>query len=119
VACQLPAGAAQAGNTRAERLVGAAFSTLADYHAVTAQRPGHPWPGRSILGLAADLTAAGYVPQRNDGRRNRYQIQAHMPLPEPTRQDLGPGLSLGAWSDSSDSSSRYAPHPPLDSCDAQ
>jgi hypothetical protein len=26
---------------------------------------------------------AGYVVKHKDGRRNRYQIQAHLPLPEP------------------------------------
>ena len=29
-----------------------------------------------------DLTEAGYVVKHKDGRRNRYQIQAHLPLPE-------------------------------------
>ncbi len=42
---------------------------------------------RSAYGIVADLTAAGYVVKRKDGRRNRYQIQAHMPLPEPTSQE--------------------------------
>ena len=38
---------------------------------------------RSVYGIVTDLTAAGYVVKRKDGRRNRYQIQAHLPLPEP------------------------------------
>ena len=37
---------------------------------------------RSAYGIVADLTAAGYISKRKDGRRNRYQIQAHLPLPE-------------------------------------
>lgn len=38
---------------------------------------------RSAHGIVADLTAAGYVVKRKHGRRNSYQIQAHLPLPEP------------------------------------
>ncbi|HEX9515154.1 MAG TPA: helix-turn-helix domain-containing protein [Streptosporangiaceae bacterium] len=38
---------------------------------------------RSAYGIVTDLTAAGYVVKHKDGRRNRYQIQAHLPLPEP------------------------------------
>ena len=32
---------------------------------------------RSAYGIVAGLTAAGYVIKLKDGRRNRYQIQAH------------------------------------------
>ena len=38
---------------------------------------------RSAHGIVTDLAAAGYVLKQRDGRRNRYQIQAHLPLPEP------------------------------------
>ncbi len=38
---------------------------------------------RTAHGIVADLTLAGYVMKTKDGRRNRYQIQAHVPLPEP------------------------------------
>ncbi len=56
---------------------------------------------RSAYGIVADLTAAGYVVKRKDGRRNRYQIQAHMPLPEPTGQEpaIGEVLALLAGAD--------------------
>jgi len=37
---------------------------------------------RSAYGIVTDLAAAGYVVKQKDGRRNRYQIQAHLPLPE-------------------------------------
>jgi predicted transcriptional regulator len=37
---------------------------------------------RSAYGIVTDLTEAGYVVKHKDGRRNRYQIQAHLPLPE-------------------------------------
>jgi DNA-binding transcriptional ArsR family regulator len=36
---------------------------------------------RTVQGLVADLTEAGYVVKEKDGRRNRYQIQPDLPLP--------------------------------------
>ena len=36
---------------------------------------------RSVYGIVADLAEAGYLIRQKDGRRNRYQIQAHLPLP--------------------------------------
>jgi len=38
---------------------------------------------RSVFGIVTDLITAGYVTKEKDGRRNRYQIQGHLPLPEP------------------------------------
>jgi hypothetical protein len=49
---------------------------------------------RSAYGIVTDLTAAGYAVKQKDGRRNRYQIQAHMPLPESTSQHLAIGEVL-------------------------
>jgi hypothetical protein len=37
---------------------------------------------RSAYGIVAGLTAAGYVIKQKDDRRNRHQIQAHLPLPK-------------------------------------
>ena len=37
---------------------------------------------RSAYSIVTDLTASGYVVKGKDGRRNRYRIQAHLPLPE-------------------------------------
>ena len=37
---------------------------------------------RSAFGIVSDLAEAGYVVKTRDGRRNAYQIQAHLPLPE-------------------------------------
>jgi hypothetical protein len=60
---------------------------------------------RSAFGIVSDLTAAGYLITRKDGRRNHYQIQVHQPLPEPTSRErtlgevlavlAGPGISTG------------------------
>jgi DNA-binding IclR family transcriptional regulator len=44
---------------------------------------------RSAYSIVTDLTGAGYVVKHKDGRRNRYQIQAHLPLPEPVGQEPG------------------------------
>jgi DNA-binding IclR family transcriptional regulator len=43
---------------------------------------------RTAYGLVADLTEAGYVVKERDGRRNRYHVQPHLPLPleEATRE---------------------------------
>ena len=51
---------------------------------------------RSAHGIVTDLTAAGYVVKHKDGRRNLYQIQAHLPLPEPASKEpaIGEVLAL-------------------------
>ena len=51
---------------------------------------------RSVYGIVADLTTAGYVVKHRDGRRNLYQIQAHLPLPEPASKEpaIGEVLAL-------------------------
>ena len=56
---------------------------------------------RSVHGIITDLTEAGYVVKQKDGRRNRYQIQAHLPLPEPTSRErtVGEILALLAGTD--------------------
>ena len=35
---------------------------------------------RTAYGIVVDLTEAGYVVKQKEGRRNRYQIQGHLPL---------------------------------------
>ena len=35
---------------------------------------------RTAYGIVADLAEAGYVVKVKDGRRNRYHVQAHLPL---------------------------------------
>jgi DNA-binding IclR family transcriptional regulator len=37
---------------------------------------------RTAYAIVADLTEAGYVLKERDGRRNRYTIQTHLPLPD-------------------------------------
>ena len=37
---------------------------------------------RRASDIVTDLTEAGYLIKIKEGRRNRYQIQSHLPLPE-------------------------------------
>jgi hypothetical protein len=46
---------------------------------------------RTAFGVVADLTVAGYVVKQRDGRRNRYDIQEHLPL----RDSIGPERTIG------------------------
>jgi hypothetical protein len=43
---------------------------------------------RSAFGIVSDLAAAGYVVKEKGGRRNRYRVEAHLPLPESTDRRL-------------------------------
>jgi len=55
---------------------------------------------RRVHGIITDLAEAGYVITQKDGRRNRYQIQAHLPVREPgTREPaVGEVVALfAAW----------------------
>jgi DNA-binding IclR family transcriptional regulator len=51
---------------------------------------------RGAYGIVTDLTEAGYVVKERDGRRNRYQIQEHLPLPETAGRErtIGEVLAL-------------------------
>jgi DNA-binding IclR family transcriptional regulator len=49
---------------------------------------------RSAHGIISDLANAGYVVRQKDGRRNRYQIQAQLPLPESGTGELAIGKVL-------------------------
>ena len=44
---------------------------------------------RRAHGIVTDLTQAGYLITQKDGRRNRYQVQAHLPLPGPGTREPG------------------------------
>ena len=49
---------------------------------------------RSAFGIVADVAEAGYVVKEKDGRRNRYRIETHLPLPEPTARERTVGEVL-------------------------
>jgi predicted ArsR family transcriptional regulator len=46
---------------------------------------------RSAHGILTDLSEAGYVIKQKDGRRNRYQVQADLPVPEPGTREPAVG----------------------------
>ncbi len=46
---------------------------------------------RSAYGIVTDLTDAGYIVKEKDGRRNRYQIQTHLPV----REGVGRERTIG------------------------
>jgi IclR helix-turn-helix domain len=56
---------------------------------------------RSAYGIVLDLADAGYIVKEKAGRRNRYEIQAHLPLPEPSSRErtVGEVLTLLAGSE--------------------
>jgi DNA-binding transcriptional ArsR family regulator len=54
---------------------------------------------RSAYSIITDLTDAGYVVKHKDGRRNRYQIQAHLPLPDPVGRERAIGDVLAVLTD--------------------
>ena len=49
---------------------------------------------RRAHGIVTDLTDAGYLIKNKEGRRNRYEIQSHLPLPEPTGRERAIGEVL-------------------------
>ena len=51
---------------------------------------------RTVHGILADLANAGYVVKERNGRRNHYQIQRHLPLPEASgsQRTIGEVLAL-------------------------
>jgi DNA-binding IclR family transcriptional regulator len=56
---------------------------------------------RSAYGIVLDLAEAGYIVQEKTGRRNRYEIQSHLPLPESSSRErtVGEVLALLAGSE--------------------
>jgi DNA-binding MarR family transcriptional regulator len=54
---------------------------------------------RSAYGIVDDLVEAGYVVKEKDGRRNRYRVQAQLPLPERVTRDRTIGEVLGVLVD--------------------
>ena len=65
---------------------------------------------RSAYGIVADLTAGGYVVKDKDGRRNRYQIQPHLPLPEVITEERTIGEVLDVLVDSKPPGPRRRAH---------
>jgi hypothetical protein len=68
---------------------------------------------RSAYGIVTDLTQAGYVIKQKDGRRNRYQIQAHLPLPDSVGQEPAIGDVLATLMCEGARQQLHAPAPGL------
>jgi Mn-dependent DtxR family transcriptional regulator len=51
---------------------------------------------RTAYGIVTELTDAGYVVKEKEGRRNRYEVQGHLPLREAITRErtVGEVLSL-------------------------
>ena len=58
---------------------------------------------RAAHRIVTDLIAAGYVSRSRNGRRNRYTVRYHLPLPDPLArgQKVGALLEILAKTDSS------------------
>jgi DNA-binding IclR family transcriptional regulator len=54
---------------------------------------------RTAFGIVTDLTAAGYVIKDKQGRRNRYQIQVNLPVPDAIAQERSIGQLLNVLVD--------------------
>jgi hypothetical protein len=49
---------------------------------------------RAAHRIVAELASAGYITRERTGRRNRYTINAHFPLPDPVARDFQIGELL-------------------------
>jgi DNA-binding IclR family transcriptional regulator len=49
---------------------------------------------RSAYAIVSDLADAGYILKEREGRRNRYVVQQHLPLPETTLRERTVGEVL-------------------------
>jgi DNA-binding IclR family transcriptional regulator len=56
---------------------------------------------RTAYSVVADLTEAGYVVKEKEGRRNRYHIQAHLPLRDSVSRERTVGEVLALFVDAS------------------
>jgi MarR family len=64
---------------------------------------------RSAHAVVADLAQAGYVVKQKDGRRNRYRIEAHLPLPGPGTREPAIGEVLAVLGHTGDLSGPPGP----------
>ena len=64
---------------------------------------------RRAFGIVTDLTKAGYVVKEKDGRRNRYNIQNHLPLRGPIDREPTIGQLLGVLVDTDATESARVP----------
>jgi MarR family len=63
---------------------------------------------RTAHGIITDLTRAGYVVKQRDGRRNRYRVEANLPLPEPASREPAIGEVLAVLLGNTDGLAGFA-----------
>ena len=66
---------------------------------------------RSAYGIVNDLAKGGYVVKEKDGRRNRYQVQGHLPLPGSVVRSTTVGEGLAVLIGDSGAVAPVAPRP--------
>jgi len=49
---------------------------------------------RSAYAIVSDLADGGYIVKQRDGRRNRYEVRPHLPLPEAPDREVAIGEVL-------------------------
>jgi DNA-binding transcriptional ArsR family regulator len=54
---------------------------------------------RHVYAIVSDLAEAGYILKEREGRRNRYQVQSHLALPELPDQGRAIGDVLDVLTD--------------------
>jgi sugar-specific transcriptional regulator TrmB len=52
---------------------------------------------RSAYSIVGDLADEGYVTKEKEGRRNRYVVQRHLVLPEPTIEERSVGEMIDVF----------------------
>jgi hypothetical protein len=65
---------------------------------------------RSAYAIVTDLAEAGYVVKAKDGRRNRYEIQEHLPLRESVARERTIGEVLDVLVKASEPKDDAPPH---------
>lgn len=60
---------------------------------------------RTAYGIVVDLTDAGYLVKEKHGRRNRYRIQAHLPLRDSVTRERTVGEILKLFVEPDESAS--------------
>ena len=63
---------------------------------------------RTAHGIITDLTKAGYMVKQRDGRRNRYRVEANLPLPEPASREPAIGEVLAVLLGNTDGLAGFA-----------
>lgn len=53
---------------------------------------------RAAHRIVGELANAGYISREREGRRNRYTIRSHLPLPDPLARDQSIGALLAVLS---------------------